>query len=125
MSDTTNPELCSIITNVCKPPKDFDFKEAEQSCSFVWFEQFRWVYYFWWEDKTYCLPCVLFGHKNVGKSLEKNDSKNRKQQKKTFKKFQNVPTRTQKNRQILLHRFLGGGGVDENSKNWVGAGTNF
>ena len=63
----------------------------------------------------------------MGKSLEKNDSKNRKQ-KKTFKKFQNVPTRTQKNRQILLHRFLGGGvggGVDENSKNWVGAGTNF
>ena len=45
----------------------------------------------------------------MGKSLEKNDSKNRKQ-KKTFKKFQNVPTRTQKNRQILLHRFLGGGG---------------
>ena len=62
----------------------------------------------------------------MGKSLEKNDSKNRKQQKKTFKKFQNVPTRTQKNRQILLHRFLGGGGgVDENYKNWVGAGTNF
>ena len=47
---------------------------------------------FLWKDKTYCLHCVLFGHKKVIKSLEKNDSKNRKQQKKkhskNFKMFQ-------------------------------------
>ena len=61
----------------------------------------------------------------MGKSLEKNDSENRKQQKKTFKKFQNVPRRTQKNRQILLHRFLGGDGWMKILKNWVEAGTNF
>ena len=36
MSDATDPELCSLITNV---------------------------------STTYCLPYVLFGHKNVRKSL--------------------------------------------------------
>ena len=29
MSDTIDPELCSLITNVCKPPQNFDFPEAE------------------------------------------------------------------------------------------------
>ena len=37
MSDTTDPELFSLITNVCKPPKSFDFAEAEQPFRFVWF----------------------------------------------------------------------------------------
>ena len=61
MSDTADSELCSLITNVRKPPKTFDFPEAEQHCSFVWFENFLWVCYSWWEDRTCCLPCVLFG----------------------------------------------------------------
>ena len=30
MSDTTDPELCSHVTNVCKPLQNFDFPEAEQ-----------------------------------------------------------------------------------------------
>ena len=29
MPDTINPELCSLITNVCKPPENFDFPEAD------------------------------------------------------------------------------------------------
>ena len=37
MSDATDPELCSLITNVCKPPKGFDLTEAEQPFRFVWF----------------------------------------------------------------------------------------
>ena len=39
MPDTTDPELCSLITNVCKLPKNFDFPETEQSFRFVWFEE--------------------------------------------------------------------------------------
>ena len=35
MSDKTDPELCSLITNVCKPPKGFDFPGAEQPCRCV------------------------------------------------------------------------------------------
>ena len=27
MSNTSDPGLCSLITNVCKPPKNFDFPE--------------------------------------------------------------------------------------------------
>ena len=69
MSNTTDPELCCLITNVCKPPPNFDFVEIEQQFMFVWFEEFPWVCYSCSEDRTYCLPCVLFGHKNVGKSL--------------------------------------------------------
>ena len=53
MSDTIDPELCSLITNVCKPPQNFDFPEAEQPLRFVWFEEFPWVCYSWWEDRTY------------------------------------------------------------------------
>ena len=45
MSDTTDPELCSLVTNVCKPPKNFDFPEAEKFLRFVWFEEFSWVCY--------------------------------------------------------------------------------
>ena len=40
MSDTTYPELCSLIANLCKPPKHFDFPEAEYLLRFVWFEEF-------------------------------------------------------------------------------------
>ena len=31
MSDTTDPELCSLITNVYKPPKNFDFPDKLKS----------------------------------------------------------------------------------------------
>ena len=75
MSDTTDPELLSLITNVCKPPTNFDFPKAEQPFEFVWFKKIPWVCYSWWEDRTYCLPCVLFGQKNVGRSLQKTISK--------------------------------------------------
>ena len=40
MSNTTDPEVLSLITNVCKPPKCFDFPETEQPYRFVWFEEF-------------------------------------------------------------------------------------
>ena len=75
MSDATDPELCSLITYVCKPPKNFGFPETEQPFRFVLFEEFRWICYSQWEDRTYCLPCVSFGHKNVGKSVQKTISK--------------------------------------------------
>ena len=39
MSNTTDPEECSLITNVCKPPKSFDFPEIWQPFMFVWFEE--------------------------------------------------------------------------------------
>ena len=68
---STDPELCSLITNVCKPPKNFDFPEIAQPFRFVWFEESPWVCYSLWEDRTYCLPFVLFGYKNVEKSLQK------------------------------------------------------
>ena len=67
---------------------------------FVWFEEFAWVCYSPWEDRTYCLPFVLFGYKNVGKSLPKTILN-------MEKKHQNVPMGTHKKRQILFHRFLG------------------
>ena len=45
MSDTTDPELCSVITNVYKPPKNFDFPESAQSFRFAWLEEFPGVCY--------------------------------------------------------------------------------
>ena len=66
-----DPEQCSLITNACKPPRNFDFPEIAPPVRFVWFEEFPWVCYSRWEDRTCCLTDVLFGFKNVGKSLQK------------------------------------------------------
>ena len=35
MPDTTDPEVCSFINNVCKMPKIFDFAKTEQPFRFV------------------------------------------------------------------------------------------
>ena len=71
---TTDPELCSLKTNVCKPPRKFDFPEIVQLFMFACFEEFQWICYSCWEDRTYYLFYVLFGYKNVGKSLQKTIS---------------------------------------------------
>ena len=69
MSNTTDPELCFLITNLCQPPKNFDFPETAQPFRFVWFEKFPWICYSCWQDRTSCLPCALFGYENLAKSL--------------------------------------------------------
>ena len=43
MSNTTDPQLCSLITNVCKPPQNLDFQEIAQPFMFVWFGECPWV----------------------------------------------------------------------------------
>ena len=89
---------CVLIINVCKSSKNFDFPETEQLFRFVWFEEFPRVYS-WWEDRTYCLPCVLFGHKYVGKSLQKKMSKmanSSKNIKKNIEMFQREYTKKEK-----------------------------
>ena len=40
MPGTTDPKLCSLRTNVYKPPQNFDFPEAEQSLKFAWYKEF-------------------------------------------------------------------------------------
>ena len=35
MSNTTDPQLYSLTTSVCKPPQNFDFSETEQPFRFV------------------------------------------------------------------------------------------
>ena len=75
MSNTTVPELCSLITNVCKPTKNFDFPEVEQHFRFFWFKVFPWVYFSWWEDRSYYPLCAVFDNKNMRKYLQKTISK--------------------------------------------------
>ena len=58
-----------------KPPKNFDTPEPEQPFRFIYFEEFPWVCCSWWGNRTYWLPCVLFGHEYVGKCSQKNESK--------------------------------------------------
>ena len=41
MSDATDPEMCSLITNMCKAPKNFDFPEAEQPLGLFGLKSFR------------------------------------------------------------------------------------
>ena len=56
------------MTNICKPPKNFDFPDTEQPFVFVWSEEFQCVCYSQWEDRA----SVLFDHKNVGSSKLQN-----------------------------------------------------
>ena len=84
MSDTTEHELRSLITNMSKSPKSFDISEIEQPFRFAWFEEFPWLCYYWWEDRAYCLSCVLFVHQKWQTTV------------KIFKKHQNVSKETQK-----------------------------
>ena len=65
MSDTTALELYSFITHICKLLKNFDFPEAEQPLGLFSLKIFHGFVI--WEDRTNCLPCVLFGNKYVGK----------------------------------------------------------
>ena len=58
MSDTTDPELCSLIINVCKPYKNFDFPEAEEPFRFVWFEEFPWFVIF--GGRIEPVACLVF-----------------------------------------------------------------
>ena len=105
MSNTTDPELSFVITNVCKPPKSFYFPEIAQPVMFVWFEEFPWACYSCWEDRTDCLPCVSFVLK-----MWKNPYNKPYQTWKTVKSFknhQNIVTETHKKRQILIQRFVG------------------
>ena len=136
---STDPGLWFLITNVCKPPKHFDFPEIAQPFRFVWFEEFPLVCYSRWEDKSYCMPCVLFGYENVGKFLQKTISNMEDSPKNINKTWKCSNRKTQKEANIilqifkwirtaptLLHLFLKG----ENEKwvNWencVGGGTNF
>ena len=103
---STDPELCSFITNVCKPLKNLDFPGIAQPFRLVWFEEFPWVCHSSGEDRTYYLSGVLFSYKNVGKSLQKTIS-NMENSSKNIEKHQNVPAETSKKRQILFHSFLG------------------
>ena len=72
MSDISDAELYSLITNVHEPPKKFDFPESERSFRFVWLEEFPWVCYSRWEDSAFFPPCVLSGNKVVERSSLEN-----------------------------------------------------
>ena len=66
--------ILNCVTNVPKPNQNFDFLETAHHFRFVWFKEFSWVCYSRWVDRIYCLPCALFGHKNVAKHLQKTIS---------------------------------------------------
>ena len=94
-----------VYNQYCKPPQNFDFKNTGL---FIWFEKFLYVFVIltWWEDATYCLPFVLFGHQNGSSEFLQKTISNIVDSSKSIQKNQNAPTRTHKKSQILLYRFL-------------------
>ena len=71
---------------------------------FAWFEEFSWVCYFWWEDRIYYLPRVLFRHKN-GKFFTKPISKMENRSNDIQKTSKSPNGNTQKKTNVI-HRFL-------------------
>ena len=58
MSNTTDPKLCSLITNVCKPPKNFDFPEIAQPFMLFGLKSFHGFVIFVW--RTEPIDCLVF-----------------------------------------------------------------
>ena len=65
-------ERKDLIKNVFVPDENFVFPETERCFRFVWLKEFPWLCYSPREDAAYCLSCVLFGYKFVGKALRVN-----------------------------------------------------
>ena len=102
--------ILKCIPNNCKPPQNIDFPETALSFRFIWLKWFHgFVILARWEDRTYCLSSVFFGHKNGSSCLEHFEKKLYQiwpAAVEKLKKHENAPTRTQKKSQILLRRFL-------------------
>ena len=60
----------------------------------------------WWEDGTYCLSFVSFGHENGSSGFLWKNISNMAESSKNILNNKNAPTRTHKKSQILLYRFL-------------------
>ena len=104
MWNTTDPEMYSLITNVCKAYKNFEFPQIALSfCLFGLKNFYEFVILVGRIEPIACLVFYL-----VIKMWENLFEKPYQTWKtvKTFKKHQNVVTGTHKKRKILLHRFV-------------------
>ena len=94
------------MTNNCKV-----LQKTKLLFRFIWLEKFPYGFPIltWWEDGTYCLPFILFGHKNGSSEFLWKTISNMADIIKNIKKRSNMlhaATRTHKKSQILLYRFL-------------------
>ena len=64
----SDSERKGLIKNVFVPDENFVFPETERYFRFEWLKEFPWLCYSPSEDAAYCLSCVLFGYKFVGKA---------------------------------------------------------
>ena len=107
MSNTANPEKCSLITDLCKPHKNVDFPEIVQP--FLGLLVLKSVHGFVIvirKMKPIAFLVFYFVIK-MWENLCKKTFSNMENSSKNIKKKKNIPTGTHKNRQILFRRFLG------------------
>ena len=97
MSDTADPELCSLIISAKTTSK---FRLASPLGLFC-LKSFH-GFVFRWEDRMYCLPCALFCHKNVGKSIQKTTTNKANCSKNIQKTSEYFNGRTQKETNVIL-----------------------
>ena len=79
------------------------------SVRFIWCEKFPYgfVNLIWWEDVTYCLSFVLFGHENGSfEFLQKTISNMADSSKKNFKKSRCSNNNTQKKSNIIIFNYI-------------------
>ena len=125
MSDTADPELCSLITNVYKPPKNFDFLKLISALGVFGLKCFHgFVVLGGRIGRISCLVfCLVI---KMWKNLYEKSYQ-------TWQKTSKCSNRTQKKRQILFHKFLCEymlflpppfveWGEMKIPKNWVGGG---
>ena len=106
MSDTIDPELCSLITNVCKPPQILTFQKLSSPLGLFGLKSFHgFVILGGRIERIDCLVfCLVI---KMWENPYKKSYQKWQTAVKAFKKHQNVLTGTHKRREKLFHRFLG------------------
>ena len=103
MSDTTEPELFSLLTNVCKPPQNFNFQNLSSPLGLFGLKSF--LGFVILGGRIEPIACLLFYLAiKCGKIFKKTlKMENSSKIQKTYK----CCSGTHRKRQILFDRFLG------------------
>ena len=95
--------VLKYIANNWKSPQNF--RKAESSLGSFGSKIFHgFVILARWENRTYCVSSVLFGHKNESSEDFCKKHINMATSSKNIQKYENASRRTHRNNQILLYR---------------------
>ena len=95
-----------VYNQYYKPPQNFDSWKNEMSLFGLKSFYMGFLFLTWWEDWTYCLSFVLFGHENEGSEFLRKTISNMADSCKNIQKIKMLQQQQHKKSQIWSYRFL-------------------